>query len=68
MNRRMRRWKDPYVLGIDIFIISLGLIVLLPDSTLGYGVLAAWVVSVFLVGWGMGHKAKEKIERGGFFF
>ncbi len=63
-----KRWKDPYVIAVDIFIVTLCLIIFLPDTTLGYGVLAAWVVSVFLVGWGMGHKAKEKTERGGFFF
>jgi hypothetical protein len=63
-----RRWKDPYVIGIGIFIISLGLIILLPDTILAYGVLAAWTVSIFLIGWAMGHKAKEKLERGGFGF
>jgi hypothetical protein len=69
MNRRMRRWSnDPYIVGFAVFFISLILFMFLPESLLSYMLLAVWMLSIFMIGWNMGRKAKERTQREGFFF
>lgn len=68
MNRRMTQLKDPYSMGFIIFFLSLSILALRPPPPLGIVLEGIWLLSIFLIGWGMGHKAKEKRERNSFFF
>jgi hypothetical protein len=68
MKGRMRHLKDPYDVGLLVFIITLAVLYVLPPSPLGYALLVAWVLSIYLIGWGMGHRAKQKEDRESFFF